>query len=151
MGASDWSYTVDDEEDVSAALEHLRQRVFAAGDYFPMTMNPEYARLIGRTPMQRPPSGIQQLLHQQREEGTHSILDIHRGVSATPAPGTASPLSAPQLLAAFGTTTPDCAQVEAWMQRSGHASVRGRGQAVYIVCTQDGHPRHIHFGGRSGD
>lgn len=150
MGASGWDYLCDHDHDVSAALERLRRKVFDDGDYFPRAMNPEYAAATGRAPMPHAPPSISALLAMQGDEGTHSILDIRHGVSATPRGGAVSPLTEAQRVEQFGTATPSCEEVTAWMRDGGFHRLLPRTSAVYVACTRDGAPLHWHFGGRSG-
>jgi hypothetical protein len=151
MGGSGWAYVVDHQPDVAAALEQLRRNIFEAGDYYPRSINPEYAAFMGITPMESNPASLDDLLEIQASEGTHSILDIDDGISAEPRPGTASPLTADQLQGAFASLTPECKQVTAWIDEGGSDDLRDRGEAVYVICNVDGRPYHIHFAGSSGD
>jgi hypothetical protein len=151
MGASSWVYAVDYQPDTGAALEALRRQVFDAGDYFPRSVNPDYAAVTGRQPMEANPPSIDDLLETQAEEGTHSILDICDGISAEQAFGTASPLSAEQSLAAFGTVRPDCARIEEWLAGGAYFTVRERWSGVYVICYRNDQPHQIHFAGFSGD
>ncbi|GAA2600622.1 hypothetical protein GCM10010399_34290 [Dactylosporangium fulvum] len=64
MGSSAWSYTVDYQTDVNAALQQLRRQVYDRGDYY----------------------------RESRDLETHSIIDMVNGVSAQPAFATVSPL-----------------------------------------------------------
>ncbi len=144
MGASGWDYAVDVDEDVAAALERLRQQLFAEGDY----LGPG-----GWGPSEREPrpGSIDELLDAQAGEGTHSILDICDGVSDAPVECAASPLTPQQLHDFFETPSPSCTQVQAWMDGAAYDEVRERWEAVYIVCHEHGAARHLHFGGFSGD
>jgi hypothetical protein len=151
MGGSGWAYVVDHQPDVAAALEQLRRNVFEAGDYYPRSINPEYAAFMGIRPMESNPASLDELLEMQTSEGTHSILDIDGGLSAGPRPGTASPLTADQMRATFASLTPECEQVTAWIDERGAHYLRDRGEALYVVCSLDGRPHHIHFAGSSGD
>ncbi|MEZ4390960.1 MAG: hypothetical protein R3A48_07690 [Polyangiales bacterium] len=150
MSASGWDYLCDHDPDLGAALERLRRKVFADGDYFPLTMNPEYAAATGRAPAEHAPATIDALLAMQGREGTHSILDICHGVSATPRGGAVSTLTEAQRVEQFGTATPSCEQVTAWMRDGGFHRLLPRTSAVVVACTRDGAPLHLHFGGRSG-
>ncbi len=151
MGGSAWEYFVDHQPEVSAALEQLRRNVFETGYYYPRSINSEYAAFMGITPLESNPASIDELLEIQASEGTHSILDIDAGVSAQPRPGTAAPLTADQLRDIFGSLTPECAQVTEWINEDGAHDVRDRGEAVYVICTVERRPHHIHFAGASGD
>ena len=85
----------------------------------------------------------------QPYSGTHSILDITNGVSATPQPFTVSALTDDQLLGLFGTITPTGEQVAAatW----DICEHRERWYGAYVVSFDAGKPTEIHFMGFSGD
>jgi hypothetical protein len=143
---------VEHQPDIAAALEVLRRQVFESGDYYPRSINPEYAAFVGITPMESNPPTIDELLEMQAEEGTHSILDIDGGVSDDPIVGTASPLSSQQLMDTFGTLTPTCQQVTTSLDDGRwFPAARERGSALYVTCYLSDQPRHIHFAGFSGD
>ncbi|HUS33703.1 MAG TPA: hypothetical protein VMZ53_34620, partial [Kofleriaceae bacterium] len=65
MGASGWSYYVPYDADFAAALGKLHDDVFERGEYY-------------RRSKLRKPKSIAHLRELNREEGTHSILDITR-------------------------------------------------------------------------
>lgn len=96
MGAHPYHYVVPWREDLSAALEALRQEVFAGGRYHGA---------------QRRPTTPREALEWAGEAGTRSILDIER-ISARPALCCATPLSDREMLACFGTLEPTPEQVE---------------------------------------
>src|SRR5664279_3921906 len=165
MGASGWSYFVPYEADIHTALEKLRQEVFQRGDYLlmedwelwgeaddrieagddPAVVNAD--RLAKRAALPKPAS-IDELFEWNEDAGTHSIIDIERGVSTDPDFGTVSPLTDHQLIAAFGTTKPIHAQIEQW-DDSGDplGSLRGRGKGLYIAVYEDGSPSELYFAG----
>lgn len=170
MGASGWSYFVPYEPDISAALERLRQAVFQRGDYYwrgsgyefwdeadnrlAMGEDPavvEIERMAKRDSMQKP-SSIAELFEWNEEVGTHSIIDMDRGVSTDPAFGTVSSLTDDQLISGFGTTTPTHAQIEQW-EAGGDpiGSVRSRWKGLYIVVYKGDVPTELYFAGFSGD
>lgn len=190
MGASGWRYEVAWEPDVAAALQRLRQDVFASGGYyredpdggyldemlggggrsrmseaeFEATLDPDdedrgindALREVWRQAQgganHAPPSTPEELLAAQPHSGTHSIIDIARGVSPTPAWSTASPLTAEQLTAAFGTLTPSTPQVRSWLEGYPEGGLRDRWQALYVISYgPDGTPHRLHFAGFSGD
>jgi hypothetical protein len=72
MGASGWQYFVPYEPDIGRALARLREDVFRRGDYYT------------RGGVKRAAS-IEAALRRAGEDGTHSVLDVHRVVS-TPLP-----------------------------------------------------------------
>ncbi|MFG1831001.1 hypothetical protein [Micromonospora chersina] len=102
-----------------------------------------------------PPSGgpidPDTLFAAQPHSGTHSIIDMAKGVSAKPALFTVSPLTDEQTLEFFKTRTPAPDQVVEWMKTVDPFSVRERWQGAYVVSYLDGHPEQIHFSGLSGD
>jgi hypothetical protein len=151
MGGSEWSYTVDFQDDVAATLEALREKVFQDGDYYPRSINSDYAERMGITPLLANPPSIDDLLTMQEYEGTHSILDLYDGVSAEPEAGTASPLTDDQLRERFGTRTPTCRQVHEWIETEEYVAIRDRGEAVYMICYLDDAPHQVFFGGVTGD
>ena len=87
------------------------------------------------------------VLMQAGENGTHSILDVTR-VGKRAAHATAFPLWPGLLLAAFGTTEPTRAQVEA-SERAFAEELYW--QAVYFAVYHDGQPVEWAFVGSSGD
>ncbi|MFF4810082.1 hypothetical protein ACFY03_17905 [Micromonospora chersina] len=175
MGASGWSYSVTYQPDVAAALEQLRQDAYTRGAYYREEPDPLYAltedefraRLDPadddsgineclldewRAAQRRPkPIDPDTLFAAQPHSGTHSIIDMARGVSAKPALFTVSPLTDEQTLEFFKTRTPAPDQVVEWMKTFDPFSVRERWQGAYVVSYLDGHPEQIHFSGFSGD
>ena len=151
MGASGWAYKVRYRADVAAALQALRQDVFARREYYPASINPSYAAAMGIEPMTQQPESIEDLLDMQEEEGTHSILDISVGVSDEPGFGRVSPLSQDELAEVFGSATPSTAQVDDWMNAGGYSDYCDRWAGVYVIGYEDAAPVTLHFGGFSGD
>lgn len=179
MGASEWYYEVPYQPDVAAALQSLRDKVFAEGDYYRDDSSDEgegesadevRARIRGvvgeiddesleqivshQLARQKfgTPSSIDELLEAQAENGTHSILDMSLGVSRTPQFGTVSPLSEEQLMETFGTTLPHSGVVASWVDRGGVDSYRGRWEgACLLLAGENGSPAQIAFAGFSGD
>jgi hypothetical protein len=177
MGASGWNYFTPYRDDVGQALQELRERVFREKAYgdpalsdmpFPpaalAALPPEQraafeAMLAERNKLleplraleaQRPePRTIEELLEQQAESGTHSILDITEGLSDGPDFGTAFPMPQDMLRELFGTLQPTHEQVEAKaMERSEDLD---RWQCWYVVVYRDGAPSEMYFEGCSGD
>jgi hypothetical protein len=172
MGASGWSYTTSYDPDIEAALGRLQQEVFERGDYYKpweevwryrdaILVKPldqlqdherQYLRLMKSYPMpdrNYVPASIEDVLRNNAESGTHSILDIY-GVSDESSFGAATPLSDEEMLRVFGTTQPTAEDVESTLA-SGLGENLERWQAVYFVAYKDGRPHEIHFEGCSGD
>jgi hypothetical protein len=201
MGATGWKYFVPYEPDISAALQRLKQDVFARGEYvfghglpqkdfdsrvkrllpvYEARMKENFAkaddssqsdmvrvaarhaaehmkkelekfRTSERKPSGKKPKTIAELLKQQAENGTHSILDI-TSVSSAEEFGAVSPLPKTKLVEVFGTETPSRAQIdELYESGSLEELASERWQGVYIVAYRDGSPSEIAFIGCSGD
>jgi hypothetical protein len=171
MGASGWSYSAPFGEDVEAALHRLQREVFERGEYYkpweeiwryhdsilakPLDQLEDHERqYIKRMRTFRmpdrdyAPSSIRELLQNNAESGTHSILDIY-GIADEPTFGAASPVPDEELIRAFGTTRPTAEQVES--SRIDLGENLERWQAVYYVVYKDGQPHEIRFEGCSGD
>ena len=132
MGAEPWNSSIAFESSVESALEKLRQRVFAEGDYRGSELDPA-------TP--------EEALENMEADGTCSILDIV-GISDEPEFCAACPLPDEQLKALFGTTQPTKAMVEA--NQDFYEDI-DRGQAIYIVVYENGKPAEYFFAGYSFD
>jgi len=124
MGAEPYDYVVEYEEDIQAALDKLRRKVFESK---PAT--PEAA------------------LEGASEDGTRSILDIMT-VSETPDFCTAAPLSAEELDTCFGTSRPTLKMIK---ESDSFWEMIGRGMARYIIIYETDQPKSIFFGGYSFD
>ncbi len=150
---SEWCYWVDYDPDISAALKRLREDVFARGDYAtagsPIALG---SRLI--IPPVQPktkPSTIEELLEQEGDRGTHSILDI-TSISATPRRRAVTPFPESLLVEYFGSQTPSPSQVqEVYDFGSLDKFVTKRWRGIYIICHFDDKPSDIFFAGCSGD
>jgi hypothetical protein len=169
VGASGWSYRRPYRADVAAVLAALRQEVYETGDFYREPESPwarmTEAEFVAEAMDKRGevdedelalfraskivPFDPDSLLRSQPESGTHSIIDLPCGVAPKPGWGTVSPLTAPQLLDLFGTSTPAPDQVEAATDRI--CELRKRWEGAYIVSYLDGTPAEIHFAGFSGD
>lgn len=92
--------------------------------------------------------GIRELLAVNRENGTHSILDIE-GVSSEPGYGMAAPLTQIELTNLFGTIKPTREMIE--RQRDTLMNLRERMKATYIIVYENGEPELLYFAGCTGD
>ena len=173
MGASGWSHFVPYQTDINAALQEIRQQVYERGDYYKADhsgwRNETEAELLARQPNDDPhirqimleewrqinqlqePTDIKSLIRWNREEGTHSIIDILRGVSEEPTFGTVSPLTSQQLRNLFGTTQPILEMVKSKLEAGDLYYLRDNWQGLYIIFYDDNHPSEICFAGFSGD
>lgn len=99
------------------------------------------------------PTTIDELLEEQGESGTHSILDIY-GISDEPEFGTVSQMPAEELEQIFGTHQPTRKMIE---DKAGdyalveHPLVSERWQGVYFAVYHNGNPAELYFIGTSGD
>lgn len=132
MGAEPWSNFTKYEPNLQAALDKLRQSVFAAGEY-------RYA--------EEGPATIEEALEIADADGTASILDIMQ-ISEEPDFCCAAPFSADELRDYFGSERPTRAEVE-----SADEFWEGleRGQARYAVVYENGQPAELFFAGYSFD
>jgi hypothetical protein len=99
------------------------------------------------------PETIDELLEEQGESGTHSVLDI-RGVSEEPEFGAVSPMPSEELEELFGTDKPTRKMVEDKSVDHSlveHPLVCEPWQGVYFTVYRDGRPDELFFIGTSGD
>jgi len=181
MGATGWQYTTPYDSDPEAALQQLREEVFAKGDYlplggilrfpregafpagvpFPFRLIFSALRAIAALSVAlhwlarggRQPRTIEELLEMAAENGTHSILDITH-TADIPEIFAAVPLSKHRRLKYFGTLTPTRAQAEAAFGLTAEGPDDGirRWEAIYFtVHDEDGMPLEYVFVGASGD
>jgi len=140
MGASGWHYFVPHDPDIGSALARLREDVFQRGAYYKPSKTKKVASIAAA-------------LRLAAEDGTHSVLDVSRVVE-TPLPptpfGAVAPVSEAQLVAAFGSTRPDHAAVEAGALKLDAFLTRGCGVYV-VVYSAAGAPAEIFFAGVTGD
>ncbi len=179
------------QADISAALQRLRQDVFARGDYLTAgemlevmdweaaakqnaewARNPElppevresylkaaskyrklhWARVLAPRPAPAAkPRSIEELLEQEAENGTHSILDISC-ISSRPRFGAITPFPASKLVYYFNSDKPTHAVIEdryEWGSLEKFTSKRWQG--IYIIAYRDEQPDEIFFAGCSGD
>ncbi|MFF4445847.1 hypothetical protein [Streptomyces sp. NPDC001502] len=146
MGASGWEYYVPYQEDLGAALDALRQRVFEGQDYYWDPWDEDEAGEVGERP-----STIDRLWEdeQVQEEGTHSILDMHRMVrpGESPGHGTVQPVQPAEAYRLTGTGRPTRAHVQLMEPL---ADRRWVGRCA-VLHDAHGRPEEILFWGFSGD
>jgi len=132
MGGWPYQYVVPFQEDVQAALDVLREDVFARGAYYGSEAHPR---------------SIEEAVARSGESGTRSILDIER-VSPRPAYRRAAPLTAAEVERYFGSAQPTVTMVEEsddlWEDLE-------RGQARYLVVYDGGIRVNLVFVGYSFD
>lgn len=132
MGAEPWSNYTPYEPNVQAALEKLRERVFAAGEFRGSELQP---------------ATIEEAFENMDADGTASILDITQ-VGDAPDFCTVCPLGDDQLRTLFGTTQPTHEMIESNMDFYEEID---RGQGIYITVYKDGKPSEYFFAGYSFD
>jgi len=132
MGGEPWFHVAPYQPDIPAALEALRQRVFADGEY---------------RGSEGEPASIEEALENMDADGTASILDIdHVADSPEPTGVTVlSPAEAPQY---FGTERPTRADVD---QADEFWDEIGRGEAICVVLYSGDRPSELYFAGCSFD
>jgi hypothetical protein len=200
--SSEWSYFTPYEADISAALQRLREEVFARGDYvlghgFPQkdfdATRPVFEKLAKEMQIRaedtslseltrfgalqmaehakrelekyweaspkgeikpkviKKPKTIDELLKQQAEIGTHSILDITQ-ISATPKRKAISRLPDSVLADFCLSGTPSRAEIEdVYELGSLEKYVNKRWRGIYIIAYKDDKASEIFFAGCSGD
>jgi hypothetical protein len=156
MGASGWEYVVPYQEDLAAALEALRQRVFDEGDYLKPSFYDEYG--IYNVP---DPTSLEELNQERYEQfmgesGTHSIIDVFAVAPVDSDPeefGTITPLSEEEYIGLFGVARPSRGEYDAVADSEElHDYVTGgRWTGRAAVLWSDGAPSEIVFWGYSGD
>ncbi len=179
MGASGWHYFAPYQEDVSRALQDLRQEVFEKGDYLNMWLYLQWLIDEGRESYhhqysgsrdyetvekafhrleqewervsKKPPQTIEEVLAFNETNGTHSILDIEQ-VSSSPQFRTVTPFAGKTLIKLFGTEKPTREQIEAMLDKGRlWKYVPGRWSAFYCIVYHDNAPHEFLFVGVSGD
>ena len=132
MGAWPYQYVIPYTDDAKAALEALRNDVFARGEYYGSEARPR---------------NIKEAVKRGGESGTRSILDIER-ISRTPDSSCAAPLSDDELQRYFGGQAPTVKMVEEsedlWEELE-------RGTARYVTIYENGVPAKLMFVGYSFD
>jgi hypothetical protein len=132
MGGEPWFHVAPYQSDVPAALEALRQRVFAEGEYRGSDAEP---------------ATIEEALENMDADGTASILDIDH-VATSPEPTGVTVLTPPEAKQYFGTERPTRANVEKADQFWDDI---GRGEAVCVVLYNGDRPSELYFAGISFD
>ena len=148
VGASGWSYFVKYQSDLGKALDELRSRVFAEGDYW--WAEPDE---LGKSAKDFPdrPRTEEELWGSEsvRESGTHSILDMHKMVRPGEDPdfGTVEPVSEAEALRSAGVarlTRNHVKRIDDLAER------RWFGRCA-VLHDDAGQPSEIYFWGFSGD
>jgi hypothetical protein len=152
MGASRWEYYVPFQPDLDSALQDLKERVLADGDYYWPLEEQRCPFPNLRSPRPRTLQELDALLAENdwlQSEGTHSILDMARvsdpGEYAEP--GTVEPVSTDDVQELTGRdrlTRADVHMVEHL------ADERWFGRCA-VLHDEQGDPNEIYFWGFSGD
>jgi len=132
MGGERWFHIAPYQSDIPAALEALRQRVFAEGEY--RGSNAE-------------PATIEEALENMDADGTASILDIDH-VAASPEPTGVTVLTPVEAKQYFGSERPTRADIE---RADRFWDDIGRGEAVCVVLYSGDRPSELYFAGISFD
>lgn len=132
-------------------VKALMYAMRVGADGMPDTAKVEAAltEFLAHGPKPKKPKSIDALLEQCAENGTHTILDIFRGISDKPDFGCASKMPAGMQKKMYGTLKPTRADIE----KSAYQACEGldRWHAFYVVVYKDGVPSEIYFEGVSGD
>jgi hypothetical protein len=147
MGGHPYWYTVPYQQDISKALDELRQREFQAGRYNPVTPIVEFPITASSPAPGAGHRNIDEAMQASNADGTRSILDIS-AIASDPDFFTAAPLRDAALNSYFGTTRPSRALVES---NTRFLESVQRGQAIYIVLYDQGVPAELLFAGYSFD
>jgi hypothetical protein len=147
LGGHPWFYFVEYEPDIDAALQKLRRREFEAGRYNPAVDFPVFPV----TPESPAPGAQHDSIEEAQEDadadGTRSILDMER-VADVADYGAVAPMPREVLLDLFGTDEPTREMVEGSQELY---DALERGQGVYVIVYEGGHPSEIFFAGYSYD
>jgi hypothetical protein len=158
MGGRYWNYFVPYAEDAGAALQKLRAETFRSGQYTDsrtvlspqeLEEDPELAEEVQRL---KKPHTIEELLEQEQESGTNSIVDITH-VSETREFCAVTPMPAQDLQDLFGTDKPTHEMVESkrYLELAEHRLTCEKWMGAYFTVYRDGKPDEIFFAGVSGD
>ncbi|MET7813323.1 hypothetical protein ABZT26_21050 [Streptomyces sp. NPDC005395] len=147
MGASAWDYYVPYQEDLGAALEELRHRVFVAGEYY-WVHGDDWLPEEERRPL---PSSLDELWADEatQHSGTHSILDVFHVQREDEEPEVCAvqPVTAAEARKATGAERLTREHVPTVQ---GLARERGCGRCA-VLHDDHGTPQEIYFWGWSGD
>jgi len=132
MGGEPWFHVAPYQSDIPAALEALRRRVFAEGEY---------------RGSEAEPASIEEALENMDADGTASILDIDH-VADEPEPAGVTVLSAVETKQYFDTERPSRADLERSSDFWEHI---GRGEAICVVLYTGDRPSELYFAGYSFD
>ena len=132
MGGEPWFHVAPYQPDIPAALEALRQRVFAEGEY---------------RGSEGEPASIEEALENMDADGTASILDIDH-VADSPEPTVVTVLAPAEAQQYFGTERPTRADVD---QADEFWDDIGRGEAICVVLWSGDRPSELYFAGCSFD
>jgi len=149
---SEWSYFTPYDSDIAVALQRLREDIFARGEYMTEESGLAAARYLVDMPRlsTSKPASIDELLEQEKEFGTHSILDITR-VSPTPKHRAVSPLPDAVLADYCLSGTPSREGIEEVYEFGSLGKYVNRNwRGIYIIAYADGKPSEIFFAGSSG-
>ncbi|GAA4921996.1 hypothetical protein [Actinoplanes utahensis] len=148
MGASWWSYHVPYQPDLQAALDGLRERAFAEGDYWwavPRQNKTSAADFPDR------PRTEEELWAEEivQDSGTHSILDVREIVTVPGRAtcGTVHVVDEAEALERVGVARPTREHVA---ELEPLATERWVGRCA-VLHDQAGEPAEIYFWGFSGD
>ncbi len=147
MGGHPYWYFEKLDGDVDRSLQALREREFQAGRYNPVTPFPQFPIGPDSPAPGAQHASFEEIMRHAAENGTRSILDIHR-VSESPEFFAVCPLADAVLLDLYGTTQPTRSMVESNMEFLEYVE---RGQGVFIMLYQNGQPTEVLFAGYSFD
>lgn len=128
--------------------ERLRAAKRAVADH----MKKEIEKFGSGVPqIKQKPKTIGDLLKQQGENGTHSILDTPI-ISLKPKFGAITPFPSSKFIECFGSDTPSRFQIQqAFDSGTLEHFVLKRWRGVYVTAFRNGSPSEIFFAGCSGD
>jgi hypothetical protein len=136
----------ESREDLQAVLDTLRAREFAAGRYNPVMPSLDFVEpAFSRQYRKAQHDSIEDAIMDAEEEGTRSILDIHR-IDIRPDFGVAAPLPRAALLELYKTERPSEDAVRANKEFLRWAAPA---QCIYIVIYEGDRTQQVLFAGRS--
>jgi hypothetical protein len=157
MGGCYWDYFVPYESDVNAALQKLRDEVFRTKQYSSSGLMSEDSNADSESfddENSESPATIEDLLQQEGESGTNSILDITH-ISQAPEFASVSLMPAQMLRKIFGTDKPTREMVEAkrgYPELTDDNPLLEEGwQGTFFTVYRGTEPDQIYFVGSSGD